>query len=55
MNLTEQLKAALPALKDSDFGLMGSILLQNDSDGLGDYIARWDYSEPLPEGFALGK
>jgi hypothetical protein len=25
------------------------ILLQNDSDGKGDYIAKWDYSKPLPE------
>lgn len=25
------------------------IILQNDSDGTGDYIAKWDYSKALPE------
>jgi hypothetical protein len=25
------------------------IWLQNDSDGTGDYIAKWEYSEPIPE------
>jgi hypothetical protein len=25
------------------------ILLQNDSDGTGDYIAKWEYAKPLPE------
>jgi hypothetical protein len=25
------------------------ILLQNDSDGTGDYIAKWEYSKPLPQ------
>jgi len=25
------------------------IILQNDADGKGDYIAKWDYAQPLPE------
>lgn len=25
------------------------ILLQNDSDGTGDYIAKWEYAKSLPE------
>jgi hypothetical protein len=25
------------------------IWLQNDSDGSGDYIAKWDYSQAIPE------
>lgn len=25
------------------------IILQNDADGKGDYIAKWDYSQPLPD------
>jgi hypothetical protein len=32
-----------------------SIILQNDSDGVGDYIAKWEYSKPIPEGLTLGK
>jgi hypothetical protein len=31
------------------------IILQNDSDGEGDYVAKWDYEKALPEGIKLGK
>ena len=55
MGLFQELKEALPELTDADFGPMGTIILQNDSDGLGDYIAKWDYAKPLPDGFTLGK
>lgn len=33
----------------------GTIILQDDSDGLGCYIAKWEYSKPMPEGLTLGK
>ena len=33
----------------------GLILLQDDSDGVGAYIAKWEYSKPIPEGLTLGK
>lgn len=56
MALYDDLMAALPELKDSDFvPSNGIILLQNDSDGAGDYIAFWNYSKPLPVGFKVGK
>jgi hypothetical protein len=55
MGLFQELKEALPELTDEDFSTMGTIILQNDSDGLGDYIAKWEYTEPLPDGFTLGK
>ena len=55
MGLFQELKEALPELTDEDFSTMGTIILQNDGDGLGDYIAKWDYAEPLPDGFTLGK
>jgi hypothetical protein len=54
MSLSETIKAAYPELTDLDF-LNGTISLQNDSDGAGDYIVAWNYSEPIPEGFKLGK
>lgn len=41
MTLYEKIQALYPALVDRDF--MDSILLQNDSDGKGDYIAKWDH------------
>jgi len=44
MNLYEKIKAIYPELQDSDFiPSFGTILLQNDSDGKGDYIAKWEH------------
>ncbi len=44
-----------PELTYADFDLMGgSILLKDDGDGVV-YIAKWDYSKPIPEGMKLGK
>lgn len=54
MSLSETIKEAYPELTDMDF-LNGTILLQNDSDGVGDYIATWNYSKPIPSGLKLGK
>jgi hypothetical protein len=55
MTLYEQILAAIPELTSEDFGLRGSIELQNDSDSAGDYIAKWNYTKPIPEGLKLGK
>ena len=44
MNLYEKIKSIYPELQDSDFiPLFGTILLQNDSDGNGDYIKSWTH------------
>ena len=55
MALYDDLIAAIPELTKEDFGLRGTIILQDDSDGLGAYIAKWEYSQPLPEGMKVGK
>jgi hypothetical protein len=55
MSLYKDLIAALPELEDSKAFFDGTIILQNDSDETGDYIAKWDYSKPLPKGFKVGK
>jgi hypothetical protein len=40
----EKIKSIYPELTDSDFApITGTILLQNDSDGKGDYIAVWNH------------
>jgi hypothetical protein len=39
--LYEKIKAIYPELQDADF--MDTIRLQNDSDGKGDYIAKWEH------------
>jgi hypothetical protein len=41
MNLYEKIMAIYPSLTIEDF--MTSITLQNDSDGKGDYIAKWEH------------
>ena len=56
MALYDDLITALPELTDKDFApIGGTIVLQNDADDAGDYIAKWDYSKPLPKGFKVGK
>jgi hypothetical protein len=41
MTLFEKILAIYPLLKDDDF--IDTIVLQNDSDGRGDYIAKWEH------------
>jgi len=41
MTLYEKIKAIYPELQDRDF--LTVITLQNDSDGKGDYIAKWEH------------
>jgi hypothetical protein len=46
MTLYEKLKSIYPELTDNDFHpISGVIVLQNDSDGKGDYIAVWSHPE----------
>ena len=41
MTLYEKIKSIYPELTNQDF--MTVITLQNDSDGKGDYIAKWEH------------
>jgi hypothetical protein len=44
MTLYEKIKSIYPTLSNEEFiPPTGSILLQNDSDGKGDYIAKWEH------------
>jgi len=45
MTLYEKIISLYPQLKSSDFDLLfgGTIQLRNDSDGKGDYIAKWEH------------
>ena len=44
MALYEKLRALYPSLTDADFSPSGgTIMLQNDSDGRGDYIREWNH------------
>ena len=52
MTLYEKIIAIYPQLTDNDF--MTTIRLQNDSDGKGDYIAKWEHTLPRPTDEQLG-
>ena len=44
MSLYEKITTLYPSLTDADFAPMtGTIMLQNDSDGKGDYIKSWEH------------
>lgn len=43
MSLYDKIIKIHPSLIDSDFDIGGTITLQNDSDGRGDYIAKWEH------------
>ena len=45
MNLIEKILALYPQLTSADFNRLrgGTIWLNNDSDGKGDYIAKWEH------------
>lgn len=53
MTLIEKIMALYPELTEKDF--METIRLQNDSDGKGDYIAKWEHptlAQPTEEQLA---
>jgi hypothetical protein len=47
--------AEYPELEGNSAFPNGTIILQDDSDGVGAYIREWNYSKPIPEGLTLGK
>jgi hypothetical protein len=55
MSLYDLIVETYPELADSKEIGLGSIVLRNDADGEGDYIEKWEYSKPLPEGLKVGK
>ena len=53
--LSDKIKTIYPSLTDEDFSPRNTITLQNDSDGRGDYIAKWEHPTlPRPTDEQLG-
>jgi hypothetical protein len=51
----EQIIETYPELTNSDFHpLFGKITLSDDGDGIV-YLAKWEYTKPIPDGLQLGK
>jgi hypothetical protein len=55
MTIQETIYAAYPELEGTDLYYTHGIKLQDDSDGIGVYVAEWNYSQPLPNGMKVGK
>lgn len=53
MGLYEKIKEAYPDI--TDFIFLDTIILQDDVDGKGIFIAKWEYSQPIPAGLKVGK
>lgn len=53
MSLFDELIAE--GLLPEDFEKQGGILLQNDGDGQGDFIAKWDSEKAIPKDYKVGK
>ena len=55
MELWQKIIEAYTEINPTDnFNKLG-IYLVDDSDGVGAYIAKWEYSKPIPDGLTLGK
>ena len=55
MTLLDKIKAIYPEFTENDLVPTGSVIIQNDSDGKGDYIAQWNhptFAEPTVEQLA---
>ena len=56
MELWQKIIEVYPELADNNFAQFSNeINLQDDSDGKGAYIVKWEYSKPIPDGLKLGK
>ncbi len=58
MSIYHQIITAYPELtitENYDPFANGTIILQDDADGIGPYIREWNYNQPMPEGLTLGK
>lgn len=55
MELWEKIIAAYSEIVPTDSFKELGIFLQDDSDGKGPYIAKWEYEKPIPEGLKIGK
>ena len=55
MNFYDTLTGIYTELTDADFHpITGFILLSDDGDGV-QYISKWNYFKPIPDGLKLGK
>jgi hypothetical protein len=55
MELWQKIIEKYPEINATDDFRQLGIILVDESDGQGAYIAKWEYHKPIPEGLKLGK
>jgi hypothetical protein len=56
MSIFNKIIEAYPELAENELKAFEKVvILQDDADGKGVYLAHWNYEKPLPEGLSLGK
>jgi hypothetical protein len=55
MKLWEKIAYAYPEINETEDFCAKLITLQDDGDGVGAYIRKWEYPKPIPDGLTLGK
>jgi len=55
MELWEKIVEAYPEISPTENFRELGIYIHDDSDGQGAYVAKWDYSKPIPDEIKLGK
>jgi hypothetical protein len=55
MSLYEQIIAVYPELQNSDLFMNMKIILRDNADSSPQWIDKWEYSKPLPDGMKIGK
>ena len=55
MTIYETIVANYPELENSKAFVDGVITLVDDADGEGVFVAKWEYTKPLPTGLKVGK
>jgi hypothetical protein len=47
MNIIDKIKSIYPQLSDNDFSTLGTIVVQDNCDGQGPFIAKWGHPNLL--------
>ena len=56
MSIFDKIIEAYPELAENQLKAFEQVIvLQDDADGNGVFIAQWNYEQPIPKGLKLGK
>lgn len=51
----ETILEAYPELVGQERIFFRTIVIRDDIDGIGEYLEKWEYDKPIPEGLTVGK